>query len=233
MSQSRLVQELQEKSKEVKKYCLFLKAIETKAIKLSMGNHLTDKNKIKDFNPELEKTLKATVFLLLYNLIESTIRSVIEYIYDDLEKNHVSFDNLNQTFQNHIIKVLRDFSLKDKDWQPGIATNIIIFAAEKEGSFAGNLDAKKIREILGFYGIQVTSQGRTTRNGNDLEIVKEARKDLAHGHSSFSEKSRNYTSDDLFAIQKRVVLYLRGIVQDVENYVNEQEYLSLPSDNSS
>jgi hypothetical protein len=142
MSDSGLIQDFQEKSKEVKQYCLWLKNVESKMIQLSIGDHSANRNKIKPLDSELEKTLKATVFLLLYNLVESTIRSAVEYIYDDLKNNQISFDDLNQSFQNHIIKILKD-PLKDKKWQPNIAITLITISADKDISFAGNLDASR------------------------------------------------------------------------------------------
>jgi hypothetical protein len=225
MSDSGLIQDFQEKSKEVKQYCLWLKNVESKMIQLSIGDHSANRNKIKSLDSELEKTLKATVFLLLYNLVESTIRSAVEYIYDDLKNNQTSFDDLNQSFQNHIIKILKNSSLKDKAWKPTIALTLITISADIDLSFAGNLDAKKIKETLKNYGITLTKQVGNMTNGEDLLIVKNARKDLAHGHSSFSEKSRNYTSGDLLAMQKRVTLFLKQVLIDVQNYVDQQKYL--------
>ena len=225
MSDSGLIQDFQEKSKEVKQYCLWLKNVESKMIQLSIGDHSANRNKIKSLDSKLEETLKATVFLLLYNLVESTIRNAVEYIYDDLKNNQTSFDDLNQSFQNHIIKILKDSSLKDKAWQPTIAITLITISADKDLSFAGNLDAKKIKETLKNYGIILTKQVGNMTNGEDLLIVKNARKDLAHGYSSFSEKSRNYTSGDLLAMQKRVTLFLKEVLIDVQNYVDQQKYL--------
>jgi hypothetical protein len=225
MSDSRLIQDFQEKSKEVKQYCLWLKNVESKMIRLSIGDHSANRNKIKLLDSELEKTLKATVFLLLYNLVESTIRNAVQYIYDELKNNQTSFDDLNQSFQNHIIKTLKDSSLKNKEWQPTIAITLITISADKAQSFAGNLDARQIKETLKNYGIELTQQAGNRTNGEDLLIVKDARKDLAHGHSSFSEKSRNYTSGDLLEMQKRVTLFLKNVLIDVQNYVDQKNYL--------
>jgi hypothetical protein len=58
------------------------------------------------------------------------------------------------------------------------------------------------------------------------DLLKEARKDLAHGHSSFSERARNYTSGDLLEMQKRVTLFLKQVLIEVENYVDQQNYLN-------
>jgi len=222
MNNSELIQDFQIKSKEVKQYCLWLKNIESRMVQLSIGDHLANRNKIKPLDLELEKTLKATVFLLLYNLVESTIRSAIQYIYDDLKNQQISFDQLNQSFQNHIIKILKDTSLKDRDWQQNIAITLINISSEKDVSFSGNLDARKIKDTLNNYGIQLTQRV----DGQDLRIVKEARKDLAHGHSSFSERARNYTSGDLLEMQKRVTLFLKRVLIEVENYVDQQNYLN-------
>ena len=184
--------------------------------------YFSNKSYRKSLALELEKTLKATVFLFLYNLVESTIRSAIQYIYDDLKNQQISFDQLNQSFQNHIIKILKDTSLKDRDWQQNIAITLINISSEKDVSFSGNLDARKIKDTLNNYGIQLTQRV----DGQDLRIVKEARKDLAHGHSSFSERARNYTSGDLLEMQKRVTLFLKQVLIEVENYVDQQNYLN-------
>jgi hypothetical protein len=86
---SKLFEDFDERAQEVSKYFFLLKNLERGSIKLSMGN---PKNpKIKNIDIELEKTLKATGFLLLYNLIESTIINAIEAIFDDMVKQNTSF----------------------------------------------------------------------------------------------------------------------------------------------
>ena len=67
---SALIQDFAERSKEVSKYFIFLKCLEQGAIKLSMNSMDNNPNKIKVVDPELLKTLKASGFLLLYNLVE-------------------------------------------------------------------------------------------------------------------------------------------------------------------
>ena len=83
MSTNSLFQDFNQRAKEVRKYFLFLKNLEQKNIQLSIGDISqisTNKNvnKIKPIDAELDKTLKATGFLLLYNLVESTMRNAIE-----------------------------------------------------------------------------------------------------------------------------------------------------------
>ena len=67
---STLFKDFDERAQEVSKYFLLLKNLEQGSILLSMGN--VKNTKTKNIDTELAKTLKATGFLLLYNLIEST-----------------------------------------------------------------------------------------------------------------------------------------------------------------
>src|SRR6266498_158988 len=51
----------------------------------------------------LLKTLKATGFLLLYNLVESTIANAIQSIYDDLGNKKVSFSKVREDFRKIVL----------------------------------------------------------------------------------------------------------------------------------
>ena len=74
-----LFEDFDERAKEVSQYFIFLKNLEQESIKLSMGGKI-GKSKIKVIDPNLLRTLKASGFLLLYNLVEATMRNAIEAI---------------------------------------------------------------------------------------------------------------------------------------------------------
>ena len=105
---STLFEDFDKRAQEVRRYFIFLKNLEKGSIQLSMGN--TNNTKIKPINNDLEKTLKATGFLLLYNLVESTMRNAIETIFDELKTKNISFDDV----RDEIKKIVID-NLKDKD----------------------------------------------------------------------------------------------------------------------
>lgn len=52
----------------------------------------------------LKNTLKAQVFLLLYNLIEATMRESISYIHDILTEREISFNQLREELRREILK---------------------------------------------------------------------------------------------------------------------------------
>ena len=85
---SPLFQDFNERSKEVSQYFIFLKNLEQESIKLRMEGR-GGSPKIKEIAPDLLRTLKASGFLLLYNLVEATMRNAIEAIFDELKNEAI------------------------------------------------------------------------------------------------------------------------------------------------
>jgi hypothetical protein len=68
---------------EINGYFLFLEELLNETMKLAI---LEDsKQTIRAIDSKLAKTLKANGFLLLYNLVESSMRNAIEAIFDELK----------------------------------------------------------------------------------------------------------------------------------------------------
>lgn len=77
---STLIADFNANAQEVTQYLIFLKRLDQDLIKLTMK-----KDKTKSINLSLKNTLMATGFVLLYNLVESTMRSGIQAIFDELK----------------------------------------------------------------------------------------------------------------------------------------------------
>jgi hypothetical protein len=114
---SGLFQDFNERSKEVSKYFIFLKNLEKENIQLSMKEN----SKVKIIDSELLKTLKASGFLLLYNLVEATMRNAIEAIFDELRDKRVSYDNIKPKLKKIILK---NFKKRNPDDIVGSITDI-------------------------------------------------------------------------------------------------------------
>ena len=223
---SKLFEDFDERVREVSKYFFLIKNLEQGSIKLSMGN--INHPKVKKIDAELDKTLKATGFLLLYNLVESTIRNAVEAIFDDLITQNISFDDLRVEVKKVVVKNFKKNNKSSNnllDAINNIALDIIAASFDKEKLFSGNIDARKIMDTAKEYGFSYKTNPRKTQNGNDLRQIKTNRNDLAHGFRPFAEVGKNATADELLQIEKRVVCYLREILQNVEDYIVKQQYL--------
>ncbi len=213
------------RSQEVKNYFLFLKDLEHGLIQSSVIT--TEKTKPKKINADLTKTLKATGFLLLYNLAEATMRHAIEVIFNELKIRKISFDNITDEFKKIIIDNFKKNNSSNKLLSNIniISFDIISASFDKEKLFSGNIDAQKIKEVSIKYGFSCQTNAQETDNGSDLVIVKTNRNDLAHGFKSFEEVGKGYSVDELLMIEERVVCYLKAILENIEDYLLEQKYL--------
>lgn len=222
---SRLFQDFNERSKEVSKYFMFLKSLEQGTTKLSMQAQ-GGIPKIKEIDSELIKTLKASGFLLLYNLVESTMRNAIQAIFDELQGQGVSYDQITPELKKIVLKNLKKRN-PDRICSSitAISMDIITAGFDREDIFSGNLDGKKIRETATEYGFLHITDFAKTGNGTDLLRIKEHRKNLAHGLKSFAEVGRDKTADELLEIKKKTVRYLREILQNIEQYLSNKDYL--------
>lgn len=222
---SALFQDFNERSREVSKYFMFLKSLEQGTTKLTREGK-GGIPKTKEIDSELIKTLKASGFLLLYNLVEATMRNAIEAIFDELKSQGVSYDQIRPELKKIVLKNLKK---RDPDRIfssiTTISIDIIIAGFDKEDLFSGNLDGRKIRTTATEYGFSHLTNYARTGDGIDLLIIKSNRNDLAHGFKSFAEVGRDKTTDELLEIKNKTVRYLREILQNIEQYLSNQDYL--------
>ena len=112
----------------------------------------------------MEKTLKSTGYLLLYNLIESTIRNAIEAIFDDINEKEVSFDDLRDDIKKIVIENFKQ-NRSSKNLLAditNISLDIVSASFDKQKLFSGNIDAKKIKKIAREYGFSYETNERKT-----------------------------------------------------------------------
>jgi hypothetical protein len=180
---------------------------------------------------ELFKILKSNLILMLYNMVEACMRSSIEYIYIDMELKQVSFDSLTDKLKNRIINDLKYINKTDKNTVQkinSIATGIAKLSFKKDKMFSGNIDAKKIKNLSKNYGFTCNTNAKESKDGECLRTIKDKRNDLAHGVESFSEVGKEYTIQDLERMKNECIAYLSGILDNIEEYLNNQRYLSAP-----
>lgn len=215
-----VLDDFNKRAKEVTDYMIFLRDLEQEIIKLNKDGNLSR------IDPELEKTLKATAYLLLYNLVESTMRNAIQFIFDEIKTNNIFFDDLRQELKKIIWQNIKKRSSDNLTAQViQLTTDIIHISFDAEDLFSGNVDAKVIKKIAENYGFSSDTDKSETRDGIDLLSIKKNRNDLAHGNVSFNDVGKYTTATELVEISSRVIEYLRQILNNINDYLVNQEYL--------
>lgn len=181
---------------------------------------------IKNIDTELSTILKANGFLLLYNLIEATIRSSIDAVLNSVRTSSVTFrdlsDNLKKIWIKQETKSINSEINHEKILQIAktILENEILYFEKDCINISGNIDAQKIRNILKQFG------GHEISNGRDLKTIKDKRNNLAHGEFTFSEIGKDYTVGELIAYKNEAKNYLSNVLDEIQNYIDNQKYLN-------
>jgi hypothetical protein len=174
----------------------------------------------QNIDNNLSTILKANGFLLLYNLVEATIRNSIAAIFESVQSKNITFklltDNMRKLWIKQEVKDITSDSIF-KLTKKILEDELILFKTECI-NISGNIDAQKIRDIAEQFGYQKSKDGR------DLVTIKEKRNKLAHGEFTFSEIGRDYTVRELIDLKNSTKTYLNEILANIENYINSEGY---------
>ena len=219
-----------DKAKEIDLYFDFLKKVVVSGASLNLPTKGNPKT--VPFDAELQKILKANAIILLYNLIESSIRNGLAYIYDSIANEGINYWHLRKELQ---FLWLENWIKPDPNRSFDASTQKIhdiierILAAEVASfdidlvPIRGTLDAMRIRTLSKKYGFSAKTK-RATRGGDLLVKIKNGRNDLAHGIKSFTEYGRDLTFDGLMDMKLQVEKYIRDILKNMEKYVKDRGF---------
>lgn len=178
--------------------------------------------------------LKANSFIVLYNLIEASIKSLILSIYDEVEMMSLTYSDVCDklkgmwvdVYYNGLSHTTTNYS-QHKEKAKGMIEFII---DEKKVEFggdvklSGNADLQNIRKIFDNHGLIIPSELSRSVGGGLLE-VKNKRNSIAHGNISFIDGGRDSSLSDLFRYKQEIITFLKSLENVVQNYINNKEYL--------
>lgn len=206
-------QEYRNKSSEIKIYYNYI--------------HLNKEN----LESNLFKILKANLFLMLYNLVESSVRNSLEEIHNSIKSENISYNNcideikalwVEYNYKKFVQKSAFDITgIIDSISLDKIIMDYSDYSEKvKSNDISGNIDGQKIRKISEKYSIEKNRR----INGHKLLTIKNNRNRLAHGEVTFSEIGQNYTLEELKKMKKECIIYLKEYLFNVENYINSKKY---------
>ena len=181
----------------------------------------------------LNTSMKASVFLILYNVIESTTTSCLNLIHTEIIHNELKYSELNSSIKkivltyyynainknNDVVKTV-DFKYNQLEFMGGRTNFNITFneLSQYYQMYSGNLDAKQIRNILLRYGIDFTNECA------ELKTIKDKRNKLAHGILSFEEVGRDLPIQYIKVLKDRAFVFLNDMTSVVEKYIEQKSY---------
>jgi len=183
------------------------------------------------------KILKANSILMIYNLVEASISSGINEIYDLVHSQGLTYSNVRKEIQeiwftfkfNQVYDPnahYNTYKAKAYEIVNSIIMNNTIELNQKAMGINGNLDANQIRLICKRNGIHY-SVDPACKGGEALDDVKRKRNDLAHGTVSFLECGRSYSLNDINIINVETTVFLDCILQGMQDYYAQQSFLAV------
>ena len=212
--------DFEERKREIRRYLNFVVSLDSRKTRIVRGatadlkySHIEEQ--------ELLKTLKANLFLLLYNLVESTVKNAIEAIFERLSRDRVNIDSCRSELQQVVLKNLRSHNVQKIHAElKTFAIDVVAKTFRKEKLFSGNVDAREIRETAKTFGFS-----NPVKDGSELLTVKTNRNDLAHGDKTFSAVGADYDVQRLRNIAKDVFAYLLEFINNIQSYLKSKSYL--------
>jgi hypothetical protein len=202
---------------------------------LSLIEFLNDKDKIYngreslDVTNLLRTTAKGSVYLLLYSLVESTLRDSIVSIHDKITETETRYENLRKELKEEIWRRAK----RDK-----VSVRLLVNGNENEVSlklhqttlinddlFSGNIDKKEVDKMSRIYGFSSSTDYHNTNSGDGLAKVKKNRNDLAHGNKTFSMVGGDTSIEELRAFSNQVICYMSEISDNINDYVDDESFI--------
>lgn len=190
---------------------------------------LSEKNELLTPTSTLINTLKSSVYLMLYNAIEATMRECIVLIHDELDDSCSKFDDLKQALKKEILtRIRKEHKNIENIIAPGdkpFTETIHKTSFEKKKLFSGNIDREEIAKISKIYGFETTSDYQKTKHGITLKDIKDKRNNLAHGNIDFVNAAKLEAVSDIRKLSEHTINYLESIIENIGDCIENKTYL--------
>lgn len=171
--------------------------------------------------------LRSAFVLLLYNMVESTAFLVFERVHERVATEHYGSlgDEMRRIWVDYFFS--HHGSGDHHIHMEGTLEKTLKFPllekfSKKVKLFSGNLDGRKLNELLKKYGIgPITTPGR-----EKLVTVKNKRNSVAHGENMFKEACRDLSDSDLIELRDSTFSALDELVKNVESFLAGRAYLA-------
>lgn len=195
--------------------------------------------------PEQQKIMYSSIYIHLYNLIESTISTLINAVERHATsgingKLELLTDNMRKLY---ITSVASPYELlsNEKRLEKAISLfeqvlNLQPINIRIPAGGGGNWDVVEIEKLSKNIGIKIPLpthlRQRIKQPFRDdkapIRLIKDIRNKLAHGSLSFSECGNNHVASDFRKLIDIVKDYLNYIISQYEAYINQYGYKVSP-----
>ena len=224
---------------EISTYFEILELLELDKPKLSANNIKNNQFVEINFDSRRINILRSNAFLLLYNLVESTVFNSVTAIFDAINSDaHIPklkyvdvIDAIKKYWLNNVYKhddkIKKETVVKSFMEITNRIFNESLSLASNYLKYGGTLDAESIEDTAIDLGVSIG----TIKNGFDknthgeaFKQIKRNRNWLAHGDKSFAEIGQDFPYNRLDEWKIYIVEHLEKFITSIEKYIKNEEY---------
>lgn len=232
-------EEFEKRIIEIESFYEILEIIEMEKPNISAYNINKDKDVILAINNQKIDILRSTAYLLMYNLIESTIYNSIVSIFNEIEDKKLRYFDIIEELRSYWLNSRYKHDNKSKketiintilQITNEIFNNTIVLVSNQI-NYGGSLDTKNIINTANSMKIETGTLYKKINEDKDqyeniFRGIKNNRNWLAHGEKSFIEVGSKSTYLQLQNAKTYVLLFLKEYISSVEKYINNEEYIA-------
>lgn len=199
--------------------------------------------------------IRSSLFLVLYNLIESTMATLIRAVTEEINNHFIKDTNdvlfLHEKIASEILKSIKKDNTTGKsfyDYSVGICQNPNFKISEDGGGNWSYITifefSKKIGIDIDMYNISGRKCQKTIANranfvldarekkfgSKTINTIKDYRNQLAHGEVSFHKLTKDMTVKEMKTMVLKTKMFLFYIIKRYETFILEKQYLKVNKD---
>lgn len=223
--------EFNDKCMEIERYLDFLDKLDS-----GSDNHLLSKNihniwETSVISREVQKTIRASTYLLIYNLLESSMCNALDSIHLTLESENIDLQSVSKKIKRVIYNNLKN-GLGDKSIENLLDSNIDLRSIimkhgyNKKDLLSGNFDVdvlKKIEKKYGFESHPLNGQ-QGLYSPQNIRDIKIKRNELAHGALSFEQCGQSIPINSMTNKYNDAKKMMLSIFNGLNNFLDQKAY---------
>lgn len=167
--------------------------------------------------------LKGQTMVVLYNMVESSICECLNYIYDAVADDSLTYAELTDEMRNMWTLSCKRAKTQVKDMDETSKMSMKTKFLELAINTSGSIDIRKIYEAFEKHGCKIDVDKRK-ECGNSFLTVKNKRNQLAHGNVSFSQCGSAYLLRDLEKIKQDIITFIPVVIEATKKFVEGKKY---------
>ncbi len=172
---------------------------------------------------QMQCCLKGQTLILLYNMVESTICECLNYIYDAVADEGLTYAELTNEMRRMWTNSCKRAGRPEAALDENVKMPLQVVFEELAINTSGSIDIKKIYEAFKKHGCTIAEDKRIGC-GKSFLTVKSKRNLLAHGNVSFSQCGSAYLFKDLDKMRIDITDFLTIVIEATNKFVENKKY---------